>query len=145
MGFSDMLEILQQKNKGKIVFVKLGNFYTATGRDAVLLNVKLDLKCNCYKNNICKVGFPVSSIEKYLEKLNKTKYSYVIYDYDKNKNELILKYEKKGRINKITDKNKNCLICKGINQYKEDEYMLALIKLFESNNKESEINNERRN
>ena len=34
MGFSTMLEILQQKNKGKIVFIKLGAFYIATGRNA---------------------------------------------------------------------------------------------------------------
>ena len=30
MSFSNMLEILKQKNKGKIVIVKLGNFYIAT-------------------------------------------------------------------------------------------------------------------
>lgn len=93
-----MLEILQQKNKGKIVFVKLGAFYIATGRDAVLLQVKLNLKCTCFKNNICKVGIPVNSIENYLPKLDKTKYSYIIYDYDKSKQELIMKYEKKRQI-----------------------------------------------
>ena len=38
MSFSNMLEILQEKNKGKIVLVKLGVFYIATGKDAVLLN-----------------------------------------------------------------------------------------------------------
>lgn len=117
MGFSNMLEILQEKNKGKIVLVKLGTFYIATGRDAILLNVKLNLKCTCYKNNICKVGVPVNSIDKYIEKLNKTKYSYVIYDYDKEQKELKLRYEKNGKINKITEKNNNCLFCKGIEKY----------------------------
>ena len=117
MGFSNMLEILQEKNNGKIVLVKLGTFYIATGRDAILLNVKLNLKCTCYKNNICKVGVPVNSIDKYIEKLNKTKYSYVIYDYDKEQKELKLRYEKNGKINKITEKNNNCLFCKGIEKY----------------------------
>ncbi len=49
MGFSNMLEILQEKNKGKIVLIKLGTFYIATGRDALLLSVKLGLKCTCYE------------------------------------------------------------------------------------------------
>ena len=38
MSFSNMLEILKEKDKEKIVFVKLGPFYVATGKDAVFLN-----------------------------------------------------------------------------------------------------------
>ena len=37
MSFSRMIEYLQVKNKGKIVFVNAGNFYIAMGKDAVLL------------------------------------------------------------------------------------------------------------
>lgn len=132
MGFSNMLEILQEKNKGKIVLIKLGTFYIATGRDALLLSVKLGLKCTCYKNNICKVGVPVSSIDKYIEKLNKIRYSYIIYDYDKEQKELKVKCEKKGRFNKIVLENNNCLLCKGIQKYSDDEYMQAVLKLFEN-------------
>ena len=43
MSFSNMLEILKEKNKGKIVIIKLGAFYVATGEDAVLLHKKLNL------------------------------------------------------------------------------------------------------
>lgn len=82
MAFSQMLELLKKKEKGNIVFVKLGTFYIAVGEDAVLIHKKLDLKCTCFKMNICKVGFPVVALEKYMEKLNKTKYAYVIYDFD---------------------------------------------------------------
>ena len=85
MSFSNMLEILQEKNKGKIVLIKLGAFYVATDKDAVLLHDKLNLKCNWFKNNVCKVGIPVNSLEKYKELLDKTKYAYVIYDYDREK------------------------------------------------------------
>src|SRR5699024_12083400 len=62
-------------------YIKLGTFYVAVGEDAVLLHKKVDLKCTCYKMNICKVGFPVIALDKYVEKLNETKYAYVIYDY----------------------------------------------------------------
>ena len=83
MSFSQMLEILQDKDSSKVVLIKLGHFYIATGRDAVLLHKKLNLKCTCFKNNICKVGIPVNSLEKYVEKFNQMQYSYIIYDYDK--------------------------------------------------------------
>ena len=73
MSFSKMLEILKKKEEGKIVLVKLGTFYVAVGEDAVLLHKRIDLKCTCYKMNICKVGFPVIALDKYVEKLNETK------------------------------------------------------------------------
>lgn len=129
MSFSNMINILQEKNKGKIVLVKLGAFYVAVGQDAVLLHDKLNLKCNCFKNNVCKVGIPTNSLEKYREKLDKIKYSYIIYDYDKEKMELKELYNKIGKLNKTTDKNINCLRCKGIDAYKNDEYMEAVCKL----------------
>lgn len=63
-------------------------FYIATGRDAVLLHDKLNLKCTCFTDNVCKVGIPVIAIDKYIEKLDKTGYGYVIYNYNKDKAEL---------------------------------------------------------
>ena len=47
MSFSQMLEILKNKEKENIVFVRTGTFYIAVGEDAVLLNKKLNLKCTC--------------------------------------------------------------------------------------------------
>ena len=38
MGFSKMLELLQEKNKGYIILANAGAFYLARGRDAVKLN-----------------------------------------------------------------------------------------------------------
>ena len=100
-----LVEILKEKEKGTIVFVKLGTFYIAVGEDAVLMHKKLDLKCTCFKMNICKVGFPVVAFDKYVEKLNQTKYAYVIYDYDNQKVELKEIIRKKGKHNKEENKN----------------------------------------
>ena len=136
MSFSSMLEILQAANKEKIVLIRLGAFYIATGRDAILLHSKLQLKVTCFKNNICKVGVPVDTLDKYLERLDKTKYSYVVYNYDKEKKELQLIREKEGKKNKITGENINCLLCKGPEAYKEDEYIQALNKMFEKRRNE---------
>ena len=133
MSFSKMLEILKKKEEGKIVLVKLGTFYVAVGEDAVLLHKKIDLKCTCYKMNICKVGFPVIALDKYVEKLNETKYAYVIYDYDAKNVELKEIARKNGKHNKETEQNINCILCSGIkNRYAEDDkYLMALTKLLE--------------
>ena len=56
-----MMELLQKKNKNKIVICNLGNFYISVGKDAVLLNKLLNLKVSCFKPEICKVGFPIVS------------------------------------------------------------------------------------
>ena len=65
MSFSQMLEILKKTEKGNIVFIRVGTFYIAVGEDAVLMHKKLDLKCTCFKTNICKVGFPILSLDRY--------------------------------------------------------------------------------
>ena len=80
MSFSTMLEILKEKEKGKIILIRLGAFYIAVGEDAVVLHKELQLKCTCFKNRICKVGFPVNSLEEYIEKLEKLPYGYIVYD-----------------------------------------------------------------
>ena len=38
MSFNKMVQILQKKNKGKIILCELGYFYIAIGKDAILLN-----------------------------------------------------------------------------------------------------------
>ena len=43
MGFSKMLELLQEKNKGYIILANAGAFYLARGKDAVKLNEILGL------------------------------------------------------------------------------------------------------
>ena len=127
MSFSKMLEILKKKEEGKIVLVKLGTFYVAVEEDAVLLHKKVDLKCTCYKMNICKVGFPVIALDKYVEKLNETKYSYVIYDYDAKNVELMEITRKRGTYNFQTDKNINCIECSGDVNKNVDNYFIGKV------------------
>lgn len=85
MSFSKMIEILQKIDNGKIVICNLGNFYISVGKDAVLLNNLLGLKVSCFKEEICKVGFPIDSLEKYTELLIQKRYGYVVYYFDQEK------------------------------------------------------------
>ena len=69
MSFSQMINILRQKHKEEILLINAGAFYIAIEEDAVLLNNKLKLKCSCFQKNTCKVGVPINSLNKYLEKI----------------------------------------------------------------------------
>ena len=134
MGFSKMIEFLQKKNKGKIVLCNLGNFYVGIGKDAVLLNKILDLKVSCFKPEICKVGFPINSLEKYTDLIQQAGYSYIVYYFNKEKSELEVLLEYQGKYkneNEVTQVN--CYICsKNTKKYKkEDKYILAVAKLYE--------------
>ena len=87
MGFCKMMELLQEKNKGKIVLCSNGGFYVAVGKDAVFLNELLNLKVSCFKPEVCKIGFPIASLEKYTELIYESGYSYVVYYFHKDKAE----------------------------------------------------------
>ena len=143
MGFSKMMELLQQKNKGKIVFCNTGNFYIAIGKDAVLLNNLIDLKLSCLKQEICKVGFPINALEKYTELIDEKEYSYIVYFFNQEKEEMeiIMQYEGKNN-NEIKENRINCYTCAHCtNAYKKiDKYISAVAKLYEKENKLKEKN-----
>ena len=137
MRFSNMLEILQEKNKESIVLIKSGIFYIATGKDAIFLNKEFNLKCICFKKEICKIGIPESRLDYYLRKLEKINISYIVYHFDSNKELLTEKYNYKGKYHNKLNKNKNCSICKE-DKDNEDKYSIAIKKLLESETKKNE-------
>lgn len=127
-----MLSNLQKINVGKIVLVKIGIFYIAKGKDAVLLNKIINLKPTCLEKEICKVGFPVRALNKYIGKLKELGYGYIAYDYDSKENKLTQIMRNEGKANKEEEERVNCLMCKNnINYYKkEDKYMEALREFY---------------
>ena len=139
MSFSKMMELLQIKNKGKIIFVNAGNFYIAVGKDAVLVHKILDLKTTCMKPEICKAGFPINSLEKYTEKLSESKYSFIIYYFNQETEELEVVIDYNGKFKNNEDrKNINCYICKHSTKYykSDDKYILAVARLYAKEGKE---------
>ena len=80
MSFEKMVELLQQKDNGKIILVNSGSFYIARGKDAVLLHNILNLKVNCMEAEICKIGLPLNSLNKYTQLIEQEQYSYIVYN-----------------------------------------------------------------
>lgn len=142
-----MMELLQKKEKGKIVICNLGNFYVSIGKDAVLLNNLIGLKVSCIKPEVCKVGFPICALEKYTDLLVEKRYSYIIYDFDQKNEELSIleTYSGKNK-NNLVNENINCYICsKGREMYKrQDKYILALSKLYENETEKEKIEERKR-
>lgn len=118
MKFSKRIEELKNKeeNKGKIILVRCGIFIIAIGNDAILLNNLYGLKVTCFKENVCKIGIPVSFALKYLDLIEEKGYSYVLYDYGKDSKELIPQYTFDGKKN---TEEKTCKQCKECPNYKE--------------------------
>ena len=142
MSFSKMIELLQNKEKGKIILVNSGNFYIARGKDAVLLHNVLNLKVNCLETEVCKVGFPLNSLEKYTKLIEEKQYSYIVYNYDSKLEKLnILKYYNGKYLNEINEEKLNCYICTNtVKMYKNhDKYIKAVANLYE----EEELENKK--
>lgn len=128
MKFLEIVKKLQLENHGYIVLIKNGIFFIGVGKDAILLNRILDLKLICLKTGICKAGFLVKSIEKYINLLSFSGTSFVVYQYERNKS--IDNITEVFRFNgKNVYENKCALDCENCKNRKEtDQEIIERIK-----------------
>ena len=69
------------KYKEYIVMLKYGNFYEILGNDALIINKLFGYKLNKLSNTF-KVGFPVSSLDNIISRLNNYMINYLVVDRD---------------------------------------------------------------
>ena len=50
------------------------------------------MKTNCLKPEICKIEFPIASLEKYIDRIQEKDYSYIAYFYNKELNHINLSF-----------------------------------------------------
>ena len=84
MNYLELMKELNEENKGYIVLMKSGVFLTAIGKNAIKLSELFGLKLLCITDGICKCSIPTNSLDKYIVKFQKSRYSFLIYDYNKN-------------------------------------------------------------
>lgn len=130
MSYKEMLIKLKEEEK-EIILIKNGVFYIAIGNDAVLLHKILGLKCTCFSKEICKVGIPITSLEKYTQMLKEKKYKYCVYELEENEEEIDIKIIQKDEdgVNENQEKLKSlecneCPRCK----FAKDKYDKAFEK-----------------
>ena len=65
-----------------VVLIKFGNFYECFEKDAFIINDLFDYKVKRISNSF-KVGFPISSLDNVVDRLNKEKINYIVIDGEK--------------------------------------------------------------
>jgi DNA mismatch repair ATPase MutS len=112
MSYLELMKKLCKENKGYIVIIRSGVFFTAIGANAIKLSELFGLKLLCISEEICKCSFPSTALERYIIKFQKSNYSYLIYDYKKEgfesgfNNKLITRID-----GKLNEEERNCLNC----------------------------------
>ena len=131
MKFIEEIKKLQEEFKGHVVLVKCGIFYTAIGKDAIILHGLLGMHLICMKEKLCKSGVLDKNIDKFIKEMDERNLSFVICDYDKNKigNKITPICI---RDNKVIEEQRECLDCEACDRYKK--YM-SVEKLLEEQEK----------
>lgn len=130
MKLVEEIKKLQNDNTGKIIMVKNGIFFVAIGKDAIILNDILGLKLTCMRKGLCKVGFLVKNVEKYIKKMESIGNSFALYVKDEKENlEQIYNFE--GTKTKETKECKNCKEC--LNKKEDEEDILERVKILGKN------------
>lgn len=81
MKIKEVYFSLKSKYKNYIIIMKVGSFYNAISRDAYVLSSVFNYKINQFSNTV-KVGFPLTSLNKVLNTLDKMAINYIVYEND---------------------------------------------------------------
>ncbi|MGN0974193.1 MAG: hypothetical protein ACI4OT_05560, partial [Bacilli bacterium] len=73
----DLFRQLKLEYKDYVILFQSGNFCISFDEDAIVLNELFNFKINELKNNI-KVGFPLHSLDKYINSLNDYNINYLV-------------------------------------------------------------------
>lgn len=97
MCFFDFVELIESKNQNSldVNIVRNGVFYLAFGVDAYILEEVLHIKKKRFAKNIYSAGFPINSLAKYIDILNRKNISFSIWDYTDKVNDYLLEYNSK--------------------------------------------------
>lgn len=81
MNFLELVRKIKIKNIGKVCIVKSGIFYYTLEKDALVMEKYCKLDKICFSVNVCKVGFPINSLDKYMNILKLNNISFCVYDF----------------------------------------------------------------
>lgn len=83
MGIINMVKTIKQVHKHEIVIVKIGKFCHIYGKDSYIISYLFGYKLKKIEN-ISMCGFPISSVNKIIAKLEERKVNYLIADRKHN-------------------------------------------------------------
>lgn len=145
MDFLKLVKKIKDENVGKVCIVKSGIFYYSIDKDALVMEKYCKLDKICFSINLCKVGFPINSLEKYMNMLKINYISFCVYSFIDDNTDCFLDVEtfkyKDKEYGKIFDYyysdidygvfSKNCFNCK----FYEREIICNVSRLTDTVNK----------
>ena len=83
MGILNIVKTVKEIHKEDIVFVKIGKFYQVYGKDAYIISYLFDYKLKKVEE-VYMCGFPESSKNRVIAKIEEKKINYIILDRRNN-------------------------------------------------------------
>lgn len=116
---------IKEMHPESLCLYKVGTFYHAYGRDAVVMSFLFNYKIKELGQNHKECGFPIGAVNKVTAKLQNSQLNYLLIDrrnnYDVDEKE---DYKENNKYGKIYEKAKKYVNCKkridNINQYLEE-------------------------
>ena len=84
MKIENTIKVMKEINPHKIILVKVGTFYHASGKDSYILSYLFGYQLKKIENNYSTCGFPVSAINKISKNLEDYKISYILLSKSNN-------------------------------------------------------------
>ena len=81
---NEMIKTIKEIHKNDLCMFKIGSFYHCYGRDAYILAYVFGYKIKSIEKNNKECGFPISTIDKIIAKLEILKINYVLIDRRNN-------------------------------------------------------------
>ena len=98
------IEIIKEIHRDKIVLIKIGSFYNAYFKDAIIMNYLFGYKIKQVEVNVNSCGFPVSSINSVKYVLEQKNISYILIDRAHNYEEMEREEFKENEYSQYYDK-----------------------------------------
>ena len=131
MKLMDTYLELRHKYKDYVIIIKNGNLYNVIGSDCYILEEMFNYKKVKIANSI-KVGFPLRSLNKVINKLKYFKINYLIYEQEITRK----KYKNnnyKNFIKSLSIDNRVNVITFKLNELKENSKTINILENIESN------------
>ncbi len=103
MGVVDVMRVVKKIHSDDVVIVKAGTFYNVYERDAIILAYLFDYKIKTI-NGCSNEGFPKSTINKVVNKLETMQINYIVLDKTHNYEEDKMNFKKDNNYEVVYEK-----------------------------------------
>lgn len=112
MKVENSVKMFKETYADSIVFVKVGSFFHAYGKDSYILSYLFNYQLKNFQNNHSTCGFPISSLDKVSSRLEQLEINYIALDKSQDFNILEKKEFVDNKYSKLYNKAYNYISIK---------------------------------